>query len=296
MNTLRYLVDPMLRDLYWPGVVTGLAVACIGSLLSVLVVLKRLAFVGQGVSHAAFGGAGLVAVLGLIAGAGAEPTLAGHPVTPGVATTLSFIVVVLVCLGSALLIGVIADRGSTEPDTAVGIVLVVMMSAGAVMIHLSGSPVSWESFLFGSVMGLTWRDAALAWGVALAISTSLWGTRRQLLFWAFDPEVARVAGVRDRVMNAVLMTLLALAIVTAMKLAGVVLATAMLVLPGATALRWSDRLWPAVLLALGASLAGVVAGVVLSFETDWPTGPCIVAVLGAMYATTHILRPRHAPR
>ena len=65
MNTFRYFADPNLVGVYWPVVVTGLAVAMLCALLSVLVVLKRLAFIGQGISHAGFGGMGLAAVMGL---------------------------------------------------------------------------------------------------------------------------------------------------------------------------------------------------------------------------------------
>lgn len=292
MNTWRYLTDADLMGLYWPGVVAGLAVAGVGALLSVLVVLRRLAFIGQGVSHAAFGGVGLVAVLGLVVAEGITPTLLGTPVSPQVGTALAFAVIVTVCLGSALLIGAMSARGSVEPDTAVGIVLVGMMALGAILLEVSGSTLSWESFLFGSVMGLEWTDAALAWGVGLAIVVAAWWARRPLLFWAFDPEVARAMGVRDGAMRTLVMTMLALAVVTAMKLAGVVLATAVLVLPGAIALRLSDRLGRVLGLALAAGLLGVVAGVVVSFETDWPTGPCIVGVLAGAYALARLAGTR----
>lgn len=288
MNTWNYLTDPLVRDLYWPGLLTGLAVALVGSLLSVLVVLKRLAFIGQGVSHAAFGGVGIVAAMGLVVGAGLTPRLFGNDISPAIATALSFGIVFLVCLGSAILIGVLSDRGSAEPDTAVGIVLVGTMALGAILLQVSGSPVAWESFLFGSVLGLEWADAALAWAVTAAIAFALWLTRRRLVFWAFDPDVARAMGVRDRAMSTMLMTLLALAIVTAMKLAGVVLATAMLVLPGAVALRLSDRLWRVVPLAVIVGVVGVAGGVVASFEADWPTGPCIVGVLVVLYALSRL--------
>ena len=64
MKTIEYLFGPN-SSLFWPGVIAGLAMAMMCSVLSVLVVLKRLAFIGQGISHAAFGGIGLAAVLGL---------------------------------------------------------------------------------------------------------------------------------------------------------------------------------------------------------------------------------------
>ena len=68
MNTWKYLTDPVYAGMFWPAIVTGLAVAVLCSLLSVLVVIKRMAFIGQGISHAAFGGIGVAAVLGLVGG------------------------------------------------------------------------------------------------------------------------------------------------------------------------------------------------------------------------------------
>lgn len=277
MNTIHYLTAEDLRGLFWPGVITGLAIAALCALLSVLVVLKRLAFIGQGVSHAAFGGVGVVALLGL---AGA---LAGAGPLDGVGTLTQFAIIFAFCLGAALLIGLLSGR-STEADTAIGIVLVGSMALGAILLHLAPSSVSWETFLFGSITDVGWADALVAWGVALVVLATLWWTRRRLVFWAFDPVVARAMGVRAGAMQLLLMTLLALATVTAMKLAGVVLATAMLVLPGAIALRLGTRWTPVLALAAGASIVGVLAGLVVSFELNWPTGPSIVAVLAALFA------------
>jgi ABC-type Mn2+/Zn2+ transport system permease subunit len=99
------------------------------------------------------------------------------------------------------------------------------------------------------------------------------------LFWASDEESARAFGVPVARTKLLLMTLLALAIVTAMKLAGVILATALLSLPGATALRLSRRLWWAVGLSIASGVFGLAGGFALSIEANWPTGPSVVACL-----------------
>jgi ABC-type Mn2+/Zn2+ transport system permease subunit len=95
-------------------------------------------------------------------------------------------------------------------------------------------------------------------------------------------------GVNAGACRLVLLVLLAMATVASMKLAGVVLATAMLVLPGAIALKLSARLWPVVAFSLAASIAGVIGGIVVSFEKDWPPGPCIVGVLSAMFGAAFL--------
>lgn len=275
MNTLRYFADPDMASALWPVVVTGLAVAMLCALLSVLVVLKRLAFIGQGISHAGFGGMGLAAVMGLASAAAAGSATA---------SVGQFLVVLAFCLLSALLIGFLAERGQAEADTAIGIVLVGTMAAGIVLMRAARSRVNVESFLFGDLIAVGWTDAAIGWCVTAAIVLALWAARRPLLFWSFDPVVARAMGVSDRRMNLLLMFLLGLATVTAMRLAGAVLATAMLVLPGAIALRLSRR-WGAVLwLAAASALVGILGGLLVSLELSWPPGAAIVTVLCGLFA------------
>ncbi|MFZ4574088.1 MAG: metal ABC transporter permease [Phycisphaerales bacterium] len=269
LRTLDYLTSPELSQLYWPGVLTGLLIALMCAGLSVLVVLKRLAFIGQGVSHAAFGGVGLAAVAGLLG----SFTMA--------ASIGQFLFVLAACLGAAMLMAWISRRGDTESDTAIGIVLVGSMAAGAVLIRMSPDPVQWESFLFGDMLAVGWNDFLLAGAVTTVVLGMMWWFRRPLLFWAFDESAATAWGVKSGGMHFLLMLVLALVTVTAMKLAGVVLATAMLVLPGATALKLARTWGGAYALAMVVAVLGVMLGVVLSFEADWPPGPSIVLVLTA---------------
>ena len=111
-----------------------------------------------------------------------------------------------------------------------------------------------------------------------------WWYRRPMLFWVFDEESSPAFGIRAGAMKTVLMVLLAVAVVVAMKLAGVVLATALLVLPGATALRLSQRFGTVMLISIATGLAGLVSGIMLSMQLDWPPGPCMVLVLTLLFA------------
>jgi len=280
-RTFEYLASPDLAGLYWPGIVTGLIIALGTAALSVLTVLKRMAFIGQGVSHAAFGGVGLAAALGLVGGAAATGTV------------LQFLVVFGFCFLAALTMGGLgggsrsgggdgSDRARSA-DSAIGIVLVASMAIGAILLRRASGSVSWESFLFGDILAVGWADAGVAGACAAAILGTLAWVRRPLLFHTFDPAAARAWGVNGRFLDSVLMLLLALATVTAMKLAGVVLATALLVLPGATALRLSRRAWTVLSLAHAAAVLGVLIGIVIAFEADIPTGPSIVCTLTALF-------------
>lgn len=289
MKTWQYLTDPMMGPMFWPGLITGLAVAAMGALLGVLVVLKRLSFIGQGVSHAAFGGMGIAAVAGLGAAAGSV----------GAAAAGQFGVVVAFCLAAALIIAWLSSNGPTSADTAIGLVLVASMALGAVLLHVAskihpGAVVGWESILFGSLLGQSNADAAIACAACASVIGVLWAVRRPLVFWAFDETSAPAFGVRGGAMRAVLVTLLCVAIVTAMKVAGVVLATAVLVIPAAAALCVSERLARVMAMSVVLAVLGVALGAVVSIEMDWPVGPSVVGVLTLEYAICRGLRALRA--
>lgn len=262
-----------------PAAIAAIAVALLCGVLSPLVVLKRMAFIGQGVSHAAFGGIGVAAVLGLFAASAAGM---GAPLG-------AYGVVALFCIASALIIGTLSRRSGVSEDTAIGVLLVASMALGFLLLQVHRSrpgatAISVENILFGDVATTGPVEAGLAWGVLGVSAIVLWLVRRPLLFWAFDEPMAESLGVRTSLVRGLLMVLLAVAIVVTMQLAGVILATAMLVLPGASALQVTRKLWPSFALALLVSLTGVIAGLIISFETDWQPGPNIALVYVAMFA------------
>lgn len=278
------MFEPFMLQLLGRAVVAGLPVVVMCGVLSVLVVVKRLGFVGQGVSHSAFGGVGVAAVIAVYLPARLLPY----------ADSVQLGVIVVFCVAAGLGMAAVSRRRQVSEDTAIGLFLVGSMALGAILVHASyalasahGRPPTaqpWESILFGSVMLTTPREAWTAWVVGAVVLIAAWWVRRPLLFWVFDEDSAPAFGVPGSAMRTTLMVLLSVAIVVAMKLAGVVLATALLVLPGATALRLSDRLWPSVAVSVVASVAGLLGGLGLSVALDWPTGPCIVGVLTALFA------------
>lgn len=271
MRTIDYLTGPE-AALFLPGVAAGAAIALLGALLSVFVVLKRMAFIGQGVSHAAFGGIGVAVALGL--GVAATPPLVGA-----------------FCIATALAIAWATGRRSARADEIIGLFLVGAMALGALLVawRLRSAPgggniASWDAILFGSVLMVSWFDAAAAWAVLGATALVLWLTRRTLVFWAFDEHAAEAFGLPVRRLQSVLLVLVALAVVTSMKLAGVVLATALLVAPGAAALRVTDRLSGVFALSALIALTGMGGGLLIAFEADLPPGACVVMLLLVLYA------------
>jgi ABC-type Mn2+/Zn2+ transport system permease subunit len=289
-KTQEWLSDPVLSEMIRWVVITALAIAVLAAPLSLLVVLKRLAFIGQGISHAAFGGWGVASVLAGASAAGGTLAFVGEFAG---STHGQLAIVYVLCLFAALVIawlsGSSRSRGGSraralEPDTAIGIVLVASMALGAVLNRLAANPKPWEAFLFGSIFECGPTDAWAALGAMAVVLIVLIGTRRWLTFWAFDESAALAFGVPGRAMHAMLLALLALATVVSMKLVGVVPATALLVLPGATALRLTRRWVPAIILSIVISVVGVIGGIVASLELNVLPGSSIVLVLTLLFA------------
>jgi ABC-type Mn2+/Zn2+ transport system permease subunit len=290
VQTIRLFTDSVFADQFWPPVVTGLAIAAMCSTLSVVVVLKRLSFVGQGISHAAFGAVGLAAVF---AAAGASPGDLGTGLM-----VLAFSVASAVAI--ALLTGQ-GEKAKLKADTAIGIVLAGAMAIGFLLLHQAGEmakaagrpmPRDIESVLFGDMLDVGWDHALLAWAATVGVVAVLFVIRRSLLFWAFDEGAAEAFGIATGRMRLLLMVLLAVAVVTTMRLAGVVLATAMLVLPGATALALSDRLGRVLVASLVAALGGILSGIVLSLELGIQVGPAIVVAQCVLFGLAKVWQRR----
>ncbi|MEM9373313.1 MAG: metal ABC transporter permease [Planctomycetota bacterium] len=271
-------------DLFVPGIVVAFIVALLGGLFSVIVVMKRLAFVGQGVSHAAFGGVGVAAIAGFTATSGSDP----------VARTA---VVAAFSIAAGLLVSRLARHTQRRTDTAIGIVMTASMAAGLLLYRLaanrargggSGPLPSIEGVLFGDLLSISWHGAWTTAVASLAIAALLFWYRRQIVLWAFDEAACAPSGLNTSRLSTIVLVLLASTVVLAVQVAGVVLATAVLVLPGATALRLTGSLVHAFALSTAIAAITVATGIGLSVELDWPPGAtialaqCVVWVLAVV--------------
>ncbi len=282
MRLLDLLTGPA-APLFQNALLASIPIALTCSLLSIIVVLRRLAFIGQGISHAAFGGVGLATLLGLTG-------------------ALQFGVIGLFCIGAALCIAWARDRRALRDDTTIGIVLVASMALGILLMQIwvevrgeswyietFGPPkaaIGWEAILFGSILAIGRDGLILAYVLGAAVLACVFFWRHALLFYAFDESSAEAFGVNTRLLRYALIVLLAVTVVISIRLAGLILATALLILPGATALRLSARLGPVVALSLLTGLLGVGGGLLASLQFNLPPGACMVALLVAIFALT----------
>lgn len=273
----------------------SLAVAC--SVLSVFVVSKRWAFIGEGIAHAGFGGAGTAWVLAI--------ALPGMRWLEG--GTAVYGISVVFCLAVAAIIANVTRRGrrggrgawaggerAAEVDTVIGIFLVVSLAWGFIAYSLYFRATGHHPQQFAEYLGfehlkgqLTGKFVALSVVSAAAVLAAVWATWKELLFYATDEQQAHASGVNTTLVHYGLIVLLAVVIIIGMKIMGTVLVVALLVLPGAIGLALGSSTRAVWSVSAVAGLVGATGGVMLS---EWapalPEGPAIVLVLFGLFCGT----------
>jgi zinc transport system permease protein len=240
----------------------GIGVALVTGPLGCFVVWRRMAYFGDSLAHAAL----LGVALGLAAGVELN------------AAILAF------CLIVALLLIAVERQRRLALDTLLGILAHGALALGLVAASLiKGARVDVMAYLFGDVLTIGRADLYWIYGGGAVVLLALALFWRPLLALAVHEELARAEGVRVRLARAVFMLLIALTVAIAMKLVGVVLISALLIVPAATARRLAPTPeW----MALGAALIGVLAvggGLGGSLAWDTPAGPSIVVAALALF-------------
>jgi manganese/iron transport system permease protein len=261
-----WLSNPALR-LGLP-MTAALATAC--AVLSVLVVSRRWAFIGEGISHSGFGGAGTAWVLAL-----AVPALDR--------AWMPYACVIVFCLLTAIAIGFLSYRERVNSDAAIGIFMVASLAWGFMarqiyLFHRHGQePAGFDTFLFGQMNAVSPRFAVATVMLSVAVVLIVWALGKEIVYYCFDPVMAEASGVRTTMVHYLLMVLTALLIVLGTPVVGTVLVTALLVLPGATGLIISQRLRTVLAAAIGVAVIGATVGVMLNLRWRFvPVGPAIV--------------------
>jgi ABC-type Mn2+/Zn2+ transport system permease subunit len=271
-------INPLLLTL---AMTVALSAAC--AMLSVIVVLRRWAFIGEGISHSSFGGAGTAWLLMLLIPALDQPWM-------------PYAGAILFALATAVAIGLFSRDNAVSIDAVIGIFLVASLAWGFLAEHVylqvrGREPAMFENLLFGQIVSLTPQYTLAAVAVCLAIVVVLVAFWKEIIAWAFDPLLARTAGVNSNVIHYLLITLVTLSIIIGARLVGTVLVTALLVLPAATALLMSREMKNVLLISLCVATSGAVGGILLSFA--WPSvprGPSIVLIMFLQFLGAWIWR------
>ena len=244
------------------ALLAGVLVATLCGVLGFFVVLKRLAFIGVGISHSAFGGIALGLLLGV------EPLLAAA----GFATIVAWGV------------GWISRKGRLHEDTVIGILFSSAMAFGVALISLSRSyQVDLFGYLFGNILAVSPADLWMLAGIGAVVLLVVALLFKELLFLAFDEEVARASGLPVTRLYFVLLTCLALTIVAAIRVVGLILVEALLVIPAAIGYQLADGYRGMLGIAVCSAALSAVAGLCISYVLDIAAGATIVLVLTALF-------------
>lgn len=243
----------------------GLVVAAACSVIGLLLVLRRHSLFGDAMAHASFGGvaAGLAA--------GIYPIWAAYAVS----------------VASALVITSVRRRFDLSGEAAVAVLLSSGIAIGLVLISLSGGfSVDIYSFLFGSILLVSPGELAVMVALAVAVLAILAALYRPVLHATFSEEQARAAGVRVGAINYLIVVLAGVIVVTAIQLVGILLISALFVIPNVTAIMYGRGFKQTAALSVAFSSSAVLVGILVAYALDIAPSGTIVLVAIAFLAGT----------
>jgi zinc transport system permease protein len=244
------------------ALIAGSFVALLCSSLGVLLVLRRLSLIGDGLAHVTFGSVALGLLLGV------QPIYVSIPIV-GL---------------SSLAILKLTERARLYGDAAIGIVSAVGVSGGVLLAGIgSGFNVDLFSYLFGNILSVTIGEVAVSVALSLIVLCVIASRYSQILSMSFDEEFARVSGVNTSRINALLAVLTAITVVLTMKLVGVMLTSALLILPAVTSFQVARSFRGTLCVAAAVAILSVWIGVLISFALNLPTGATIVLLNFAFF-------------
>ena len=248
----------------------GSFIAIICSILGLFLVLRKMSLIGDGLSHVSFGAIALGLFLGI------------YPF---------YIAIPLVMIASVVILK-ISEKAKVYGDAAIGIVSAVGISSGIILASLSkGFNVDLFSFLFGNILAISTTEVILSVVLSFVIIVTVYFFYWDLFSATFDEEYAKTTGVKTGSINLLLTLLTAITVVLAVKMVGVMLVSALLILPAVTALQLAKSFKIAIFLSAIISLISVIFGITISFFIDLPTGATIVLLNTFIFSLTFLNPP-----
>lgn len=251
-----------MADFLWRALLGGIGVALIAGPLGCFIVWRRMAYFGDSLSHSALMGIALGFLLGV-------------DLTIGIIAT---------CIAVALFLVGLQRQKRLTPDTLLVILSHSALSIGLIAISFTpGLRVDLTGYLFGDILAVSRTDLAWIYGGGALILAALAVIWRPLLGITLHEDLARAEGVAVEWIQLAFVLLIAVTIALAMKVIGVLLVSALLIIPAATARRLSRTPEQ---MAIGASAIGtvaVLAGLAGSLRFDTPGGPSIVVAAAALF-------------
>ncbi len=271
---LDFIQEPWTFEFMRRALVAAALVSVVAAVVGSYVILKGLAFIGDALPHASFGGVAAAFVLGVNLYVGGA----------------------VAALLTALLIGFVSRRGTIKHDTAIGILFVAMFALGIALVQTRKNyTANLFEFVFGNVLAVTWNDVWLVAAIGAGVLAFVLLFYKELLFTSYDPTMAAATGLPVGWIQYALMAMLALTTVIALKTVGIVLVVALLITPAATA-QLLTRSLPGMMLvgsALGA--AATVIGLYVAWYADLSASASIVLTATGFFVVAFVAAGRGLP-
>jgi zinc transport system permease protein len=240
------------------ALLAGTLIAALCSVLGVFLVLRRLSLIGDGLAHVTFGSVALALLFRF----------------QSVYTSIAAIPVVLI---SAIGILKIAEKARIFGDAAIGIVSSLGIACGIMLASLAGGfNVDLFSYLFGNILSISREELIVTTVLFAVVMLTVALLYNELFAITFEEELAATSGIHVERANNILVLLTALTVVLAMKVVGIMLISALLILPAVSALQLARGFRAAIFLSVCLGVVSVVGGIFVSFLLNLPTGATII--------------------
>ena len=247
------------------ALIAGIAVGLICSFMGTFLVLRRYSLFGDGIAHVAFGGISVGLFLGVFP------------------LWTAFIVSIFGGLGLQKL------RQSTKisGDAAVAVILVSGLAVGVILVSSSGGfSVDLFSFLFGSILLISNEDTIMILAISAGIIATLVVLQKQFLHLTFNEEQAKLVGLRTTLLNYAFVVLASITVVTSMRLVGILLISALIVIPNITAMMFGKGFKKTVFISMSIAVISVISGILVSYFLNVaPSGTIVVIAVGILVGT-----------
>lgn len=248
---------------------TGSFIAVLCAMLGLFLVLRKLSLIGDGLSHVSFGAIALGLFFGI------------YP----------FYVAIPVVLIASYFILKLTEKARVYGDAAIGIISSLGIASGVILASLSrGFNVDLFSYLFGNILAISNQEMYLSVGLSLVVFLIILLLYNDLFSVTFDEEYAKITGIKTEQVNMILTFLTAATVVLAIKVVGIMLVSALLILPAVTALQVAKGFKGAMLIAALAAISSVLLGITISFFLDLPAGATIVMCNVTFFGTALVLK------
>lgn len=249
--------------------IAGSFMALLCSVLGLFLILQRLSLIGDGLSHVSFG----AVALGLFFGF--------YPI---------YFAIPVVALASLLILK-LAKKGRLYGDAAIGIVSSVGIAGGVILASLAGGfNVDLFSYLFGNILAISTAEMYISIALSLLVLLVVYFFYYDLFSITFNEEYAKTTGIKTEAINSLLVVLTAITAVLAVKVVGVMLVSALLILPAAASLQLGGGFKMTLFLSAIFSVFSVIAGILISILFNIPAGATIVLVNFVLFSMSFLLK------